>query len=639
MLISYRWLQRHVDLDGVSPERVCELFTMHTAEVEGLEPFAPVLSDVVVGHVVEREKHPDADKLSVCKVDVGAEAPLQIVCGAPNVDAGLHVAVARVGTRLPGDIKIKKGKIRGQESVGMICSERELGLGEEHSGIWELPGSPPVGEPVGAACGIQDWIIEIDNKSLTHRPDLWGHRGLAGELAALLGRELKPIATELPPQGEAAPLPVRVEHEHCSRYLGLTLAGVPNGRSPEWMRLLLLAVGQRPLDLLVDVSNFVMLDLGQPNHLFDKRTLSSEGIVVRKANPGETMTTLDESERKLDPADLLICDGARPVALAGVMGGAETKVEGETDELFLELACFDPTCVRLTSARLGLRTDASTRYEKHLDPTLIDKTAAHLVSILAELAPNLSLPAPPAEDGRWTDPAHSLSLRPERVRAVLGHPVADERIQSILESLGFGVRAEGAAWEVRVPSARSTKDVTIEEDLIEEIGRVIGYGEIEERPLEGALLPAPRDPRRALVRRLQDALSGGARFHEVQTYSFLHDDLVARLGLEEEPAVRVLHPVSDGLARVRRSVLPSLIGLLADNLRHRESVCLYEIGKGYLPERSDERGQPEERHELALAFAAPAPAEGARFDADALGELRGVLADLCGSLRLDAPVS
>ena len=288
MHISFRWLQRHVDLTGIDPEQLALDLTLSTAEVEGIEPFAPHLAEVTVGLVRSREQHPDADKLGVCTVDVGTGEDLQIVCGAPNVAGGQKVAVATVGTVLPGDFKIKKSKIRGVASHGMICSIRELDLGDEHDGIWVLDEQAEVGRPVSEALDLTDWVIEIDNKSITHRPDLWGHRGIARELAAIYDRELLPLDLSLPATGEGEGVPVTIEDPACSRYLALPVDGVRNGRSPDWMRHLLLAVGQRPLDLLVDVSNFVMLDLGQPNHLFDRARLSA-GIEVRMAREGEAM--------------------------------------------------------------------------------------------------------------------------------------------------------------------------------------------------------------------------------------------------------------------------------------------------------------------------------------------------------------
>jgi phenylalanyl-tRNA synthetase beta chain len=654
--ISYRWLARHVDLAGLSPQEVANDLTLHTAEVEGLQPFAPVLARVVVGHVLERAKHPDADKLSVCRVDVGAAGgaanePLQIVCGAPNVAAGQRVAVALAGCELPGDVKIKQSKIRGVLSNGMICSERELGLGDEHNGIWVLPESAVLGRPVlecAAAVGFAgfagspgidgalDWVIEIDNKSLTHRPDLWGHRGFAREIHAIRGRALRPLELDLAQlaahAGTGRPFDVRIETPACQRFVALSLDGAANGRSPDGLRFLLLAVGQRPLDLLVDLSNFVMLDLGQPNHLYDRRNLPAQSIEVRAARAGETLTTLDGTPRALEPGDVLICSGDAPVGLAGVMGGDACKVAPDTSELLLEVASFQPAPVRRSAQRLALRTDASTRFEKHLAPTLAAEAAVHLVNLLRELQPAVRVSAPVVDAGAWRDPAHTLTLRPARVRALLGLDLDDARIAEILTRLGLGVRTSAdGAWTVAVPSIRSTKDLTIEQDLVEEIGRIVGYAAIPERALVAAIRPAPRDERRALVRTLQDRLAGAHAFRETLSYSFLPAALGAQLGVLGEEYVEVVNPVSEGWQRVRRSVATSLLGLLEPNLRHAGEVRLFEIGKAYLPELGNERGEPLELHELALVHAQPkhdAKSGPARYDAGALPRLKAVVEDL-----------
>ncbi|MEZ5977081.1 MAG: phenylalanine--tRNA ligase subunit beta [Planctomycetota bacterium] len=631
MHISYRWLGRHVDLEGVDANRVAELLTLHTAEVEGVERFAPALADVVVGHVLTKERHPDADKLSVCTVEVGESEPLQIVCGAPNVAAGMKVAVARIGTHLPGDLKIKKGVIRGVESRGMICSERELGLGDEHDGIWPLETDAPVGTPVDVAVDAVDHVIEIDNKSLTHRPDLWGHRGIAREIAALLGRELRPLDARLPePRGDAR-VAVDVATAGCSRYLAVPIGGVEGGRSPLWMRLLLLAAGQRPLDVLVDVSNFVMLDLGQPNHLFDRSAIGPAGIVVRDARPGEVLRTLDDVERSLTPADMLICAGDEPVALAGVMGGEGSKVAAGTKELLLEVATFDPARVRRTSARLGLRTDSSARFEKHLDPLLPLEAAGHLVGVLREVRPNAHLAGPVTDAGTWKDPSCVVDVRPARVRALLGTDVDDARIESILTALDFGVdRANGETWRVTVPARRATKDVTIEEDLVEEVGRSIGYDTIAEKLLVAPVAPAPRDARRKVVRTLADRLAGAARFREAMTYSFTDDATLATLRLDGAPHARVLNPVAEGVSRLRRSVVPSLVALVQKNLLHREDVRLFEVGKGTRPEVRDDRGHPGEVHRIGLVLARRGASSS--FRDDVLLELEGVIADALSRL-------
>ncbi|MFT5289183.1 MAG: phenylalanyl-tRNA synthetase beta chain [Planctomycetota bacterium] len=634
MLISFNWLKRHVDLAGLDAQAVASALTTHTAEVEGVEPFNPWLGDVVVGHVVGREKHPDADKLSLCKVDIGKGEPLQIVCGAPNVRQGLKVAVAQVGVRLPtGDegalVKLKKGKIRGQASEGMICSVRELKLGDDHDGIWELPEDTAIGLPVGEAIGLDDWVIEIDNKSLTHRPDLWGHRGIAGELAALFERELKPLDLSFPETAAGEAYPVRVESEGCSRYIGLPIDGVKNGPAPEWMRHLLLAIDQRPIDLLVDLSNFVMFDIGQPNHLFDRDRLSPEGINVRVGRPGEVVQTLDEIDRTVGTEDILICSADTPVAVAGVMGAEASKVTADTTRLLLEAAAFHPTIVRRTSARLGLRSDASTRFEKSLDPTLPAKACAHLVNVLRSIQPDISLPQPAGDAGDWSDPATTVQVRPARVRHVLGAPeIDDAQIEKTLVSLGFGVTQEGEAWTISVPSARSTKDVGIEEDLIEEVGRVHGFDNIAERKLVATIEPPPFDARRMLVRSLQDRLAGAACFHEAMTHSFQSDDLLGRLGLADELHVAAVNPVVEGYSKVRRSVLPSLLGLLENNRRQREDVRLFEVGKGYLPEHKNERGEPREVHELALVWAAPRAAKEGLVGTSIYARLQGIVEDL-----------
>ncbi|HTF91111.1 MAG TPA: phenylalanine--tRNA ligase subunit beta, partial [Planctomycetota bacterium] len=557
MHISYRWLSRHVDLAGVTPQQLAVDLTLSTAEVEGLERFAPCLGDVVVGFVKTRVPHPGSDHLNLCTVDVGQAEVLQIVCGAANVDAGQKVAVATAGTELPGGIKLKRTKIRGVESNGMICSERELGLGEEHSGIWVLPADATVGKSVAQALSLEDWVIEIDNKSVTHRPDLWGHRGFARELAAIYRRPMIPLDTSLPRavSGGTA-FPVRIESPACSRFVALSIEGASNARSPDWLRFLLLAVGQRPIDLFVDLSNFVMLDLGQPNHLFDRRRLSSEGIVVRDARPGETVVTLDGTSRALETSDLLITSGGAAVGLAGIMGGDATKVSADTTSLILEAASFQASVIRKTSARLGLRSDASARFEKNLSPTLAIEAAGHLVRTLESIQPNAHLAAPATDVGDWRDPARSVKLRPARVRAVLGAPISDETIRDILVRLGLETQTSGETWNVLIPSQRATKDLSIESDLIEEVGRIHRYGSIAEKPLAGELTPVARDPRQVLVRRIEDRLAGGAAFHQTISYSFVADELLEKLGLISLAHVRVINPVADGISRIRRSVAP-----------------------------------------------------------------------------------
>jgi phenylalanyl-tRNA synthetase beta chain len=633
MLISFRWLGRHIDLSGLSPERVASDLTISTAEVEGVHDFLPHTRQIVVGRVLSRAPHPGADRLSLCTVDTAGPEPIPVVCGAANVAQGQLVALALPGTTLPGVGTLEKSKIRGELSLGMICSEQEIGLSDESAGIWVLPESSRVGSTLADALDLGDSIIDIDNKSLTHRPDLWGHRGIARELSAIYRRPLLPLDVSLPSTGAGPGLALSVADPACLRYIALAIDGAQALPSPLWLRALLIGVGQRSRNQLVDVSNFVMLDLGQPNHVFDRERLSPQGIVVQKARAGQRFSTLGGQSLDLSADDLLICSGGEGVALAGVMGGANSEVSTQTRALLLEVASFDAATVRRTSVRHGLRTDASARFEKSLDPELPPLAAARFARLLAQLQPQISFPAPLSDVRTVAKKTLSISLRPERVRAALGAELSDSQIEDILTRLGFGVQASGAGFEVLVPSDRATKDIGIERDLVEEVGRLYGYGNIVERPLVGPIQPPPFDERRLLVRRIADRLAGSAHFNETISYSFHSDDLLSALGLSELPHAVLENPVVSQQSRMRRSVAPSLLAGLEANRRHREVVRLFEVGKGYVPENANQRHEPEERHLVALLLAAPPAGKHAGFQENSLAQLQGVVADVLAVLE------
>jgi phenylalanyl-tRNA synthetase beta chain len=633
MLISVRWLERHIDLSGIEPRQIAADLTIKTAEVESVDEFMPYAREVLVGKVLSRAPHPGADRLSLCRVDIGQAEPVPVVCGAANVAAGQTIALAVPGVTLPGIGKLQKSKIRGEVSLGMICAEAELGLAAESSGIWVLPDELRAGTPLSEALGLGDWVIDIDNKSLTHRPDLWGHRGIARELSAIYGRSLLPLDVALPSTGAGAAVPVRIEDRACRRYLALPIDGATPLPSPLWLRALLAAVGQRSLGQLVDLSNFVMLDLGQPNHVFDRQRLAADGIVVQKASKGQPFRALDGRTLELSEEDLLICSGGEGVALAGVIGGANSEVSASTQTLLLEVATFDAPSVRRTSVRHALRTDSSARFEKSLDPELVPLAAAHFASLLRSLQPAVSFPAP-MTDVRSEGPRRVvIALDPERVRRDLGAPLPDALIADLLSRLGFGVEAEGTGFRVRVPSDRATKDIGIERDLVEEVGRLYGYGNIAEQSLVAPVKPPPHDERRLLVRRISDRLAGAARFTETVSYSFHSDELLERLGLADLPHARVKNPQVAQESRVRRSVAPSLLASIEANRRHRDVVRLFEVGKGYLPERANEQHEPLEQHLVGVLWAAPPPPAGASFRQNALAELQAAVADVLGVLE------
>jgi phenylalanyl-tRNA synthetase beta chain len=624
MKLSLRWLGRWVDLSGLEPERIKNDLTMSTAEIEGVAPFGGGLEPVVVGKVVECRRHPDAEKLTWTRVDVGHQAPVSIVCGAPNVTEGQRVAVVLPGSALPDGTRIEKRTLRGVESSGMICSERELGLFDAHEGILVLDGEPQPGSPLLDAIGgaLPDYVFEIDNKSINHRPDLWGHRGFARELAAIYGRKLRAeprvelAVGSTEGQGRRSDArrrggadvalavgPITVQaREACPRYLALCLEQVQSKPSPLWLRLLLAAAGLRPIHQLVDLTNFVMADLGQPMHAFDLRHVAA-GIDVRFAKEGEGLTTLDGVERRLTSKDLLISSGGRPLALAGVLGGQGSAIGADTTSILLESANFHAATIRRTSARHAVRTDSSTRFEKALDPSLAESAVHRFVELLRELQPSCRVAGPLADPTAWQFAPRSIRLRQERLDSKLGVALPQERVASILKSLEFDVRPVAGGFDVQVPSFRATKDVTIEDDLVEEVGRMWRYDEIPERPLVGAVAVPPREPELFLARELVKLAATEAGCHEVYNYTFVPDAVLAAVGSLEHPHARVRNPVAPDVTRIRRNVLPSTLASAVRNLRLLPEVRLVERGKGYLPERKGEHGLPHELHEIAFVWA------------------------------------
>ncbi len=637
MKLSLRWLSRHVDLQGIEPGQILADLTMSTAEIEGVEQFGEGLECLVVGHVRKREKHPDADKLSVCEVDVGAAGGvLQIVCGAQNVAAGQRVVVIQPGETLPakggkGALKIKVGKIRGVESHGMICSEAELGLSEEADGILVLPDDAPIGARFVDVQHVQDHVFEIDNKSINHRPDLWGHFGFARELAAIYGRDLKPpiVPIAFPATGKQIKVEID-DQDACPRYCGLVIDGVTAGPSPNELRWQLAAVGQRSISLPVDLSNYVMLDLGQPVHAFDARHTGQGPIRVRRARNGESITTLDGQKRELADQDLLICAGDKPEALAGIMGGAGTMVAADTTSLFLESANFRANTIRRTSMRLGLRTDASARFEKAQDPANAELAVHLFVDLLQKYCPTSKPAGPLVDPAGFRYQGKQILLRRARLAQKLGIELPDSKVAAILSSLEFAVVTGDEGFEVSVPSFRATKDIHAEDDLIEEVGRMFRYDNIPERPLHGVIEPPVRNEELFLQRRLLEVACTDLGCSEVYNYSFVPDAVLTGCDALQHAYVQVQNPVAPEQSRIRRHVLPSLLASAQPNLRQHAEVRLCERGKGYHAEMADRFHLPHEVHELAFVWARSTGVH-------PFGELREAIATLL--LRLGYPAA
>ena len=610
MKISLNWVGDFVDISDQTPGRIAELLSLHTAEVEGIEAVGEAIGDVVVGHVVSCEQHPDADKLSVTTVEYGADEPAQVVCGASNVRKGLKIAFAPVKACLPGDFKIKKAKLRGVTSCGMICSERELELSDEHAGIMELPDDAEIGTRLVDFLGLSDFVLDLDNKSLTHRPDLWGHYGFARELSAILNRELKPLPVlEAWPSGMTAASIELADADGCPAYFGLGV-DLKTGPKPAPSKIQerLIAVGQRPVNDLVDLTNYVLQEIGQPTHAFDFEKLASPAITVRAASQGELLTTLDDEERKLDPRDLVIADSKGAVALAGVMGGASTEVGDSTTRILLESAVFHPVRTRRTSQRHALRSEASMRFEKSLDPSLAEQALRRFAYLLADARPDATLHGSPARAGLASAPNTRMTLCPERTARLLGMDLSPQDVSESLTRLGFDVQVADGTLAVQVPSWRATKDVTTEVDLIEEVGRLQGYDQIQPTPLEAPLVAPTRDGRRRLEHRLTQRLAGVHHSFESQSYSFLDDAWVKRMGHELSDYVVLDNPISDSVRLVRRNPIPSLLDQAHANLRERPAGQLFEFAKGYEP--SAEGGAPIERRWLAVLGWAPIQKKG-----------------------------
>ncbi|MDF1563495.1 MAG: phenylalanine--tRNA ligase subunit beta [Deltaproteobacteria bacterium] len=583
MKIVHGWLQQLVDGELPEANALAELLTNVGLEVEEIERPGEGLRGMIVGEVLSVERHPDADKLSVCQVSDGSGTQT-VVCGAPNVRAGMRVAFATPGVTLPGGLEIGARKVRGVPSAGMLCSAKELGLGDDHSGIMDLAADAKIGGSLAAALGMDDVVYTLG--ITPNRPDALSHLGVARDVAAVLGVPLLSPSSVVPEAGQGAAELTRIEieaPEGCRRYAARIIEGLKMGPSPAWMQARLQLCGVRPISNVVDVTNYVLMELGHPLHAFDLDHLHEERIRVRWAGEGERFTTLDGVERVLDPADLLIGDADRGVALAGVMGGELSEVRDSTTRVLLESAHFEATVIRRTARRHGLHTEASHRFERGADPLMVPVAADRAAALFAELAGGEVAPGLVDTQARPYE-LQRVTLRHGRVEQVLGTPVSLERQHEILGRLGFEfAETKEDRTELLAPSFRT--EMSREIDLIEEIARIEGYGIIpsllppQDRPM--AAIEA-HDPTSAVLRRLREAALA-ADASEVVNYSFLAPELVAALDGARQP-IRITNPLSSEQSVMRTMVSQSLLTNLLLNRRFlAERVRLFELGRAYLP--------------------------------------------------------
>lgn len=601
MLISLHWLADHLDLQDLPVEELSRLLTFAGVEVEGVRQQGVASPLIVVAQIRSFQKHPDADKLSVCEVDGGQAAPLQIVCGAKNFKEGDKVPLALEGAVLPGDFTIKKGKLRGVESQGMMCSGRELGLSADHEGLLILPPDAPVGTPLREYLG-SDTLVEIE--VTPNRPDLLSHEGLARELAALTGRarrspEVK-VASGQVAQGEEIALHAA---EACPFYTARIIRGVKVGPSPDWLRRKLEAIGLRPINNVVDITNYVLHDLGQPLHAFDLAKLSG-GLTVRYATEGEAFAALDGKTYALTPEDLVIADQQKALALAGVMGGEDSGVTEVTRDVLLESAYFQASGIRRTSRRLGLSSDSSYRFERGVDPEKVERASARAVELILELAGGV------AEDtvkiaGTAPVLTGDVTLSGNHVRRLLGSSISDAEVADILTKLGLQANGEGETVSWKVPSYRA--DLQRPVDLIEEVARVAGLDGVPTRTQAHFALPSEEDAHYDALLQLKHVLAARG-FCEARTIKLVSAaQKEEALGFDRrrlEP-LALKNPLSDEHTHLRPSLIPGLLAVAEHNVRQgAEALRFFEAGTVFATSTKPGTGSAEFQA-LALVLSGP----------------------------------
>ncbi len=573
MLISCNKLKRHIknpeDIDWLN---IWETFTLRTAEVENVEVKGNKFDNVVIAEIVECVDHPDSDHMHVLKVDCGEAEPIQVVCGAPNVRVGLKTAYIKVGGHIDGS-EIKIRPLRGIVSNGMCCSGRELGISDNHDGIIELPNDFPVGEDIKKYLPIDDIIVEIDNKSLTNRPDLWGHYGIAREICAITNHELLPLdILEITNNKEDLSIVIK-DDNLCYRYTGLKIENIKNNETPLDMQIFLYYVGMRSISLLVDLTNYLMMELGQPMHAFDARVVKS--IEVGLANEEDTYTTLDGETRKLSSDTLMIKNGNEYFGIAGVMGGLDSEILPDTTSVFIESACFNAASIRRSAARLGLRTEASARYEKSLDPNMTNLAIKRLAYLLKEQNPDMVIASNLTDVYPKVLKEENIMLDKNTLGIYMGKTLEDETVVNILEKLGFKVTVEKDYYDVVVPTFRATKDIKIKEDLIEEIARIYGLENFAPKPLKLDLTVKELETTYNEEYEAKRLLATKYDMHEVHSYIWYDTEMLKELNIEKKN-VSLLGKDTNNILRDDLSL--SLMSIVKENFKNRGEFKIFEIG-------------------------------------------------------------
>lgn len=597
MKISLNWISDYVDLKDVDLKDLINKFTLSTAEVEDMYEVGKEVQGVIVAKVVSCMDHPNSNHLHLLKIDTGTEV-VDCVCGAKNVKEGMLVAFAPVGSRVIGG-EMKSAVIAGYASQGMCCSKQELGLEEKSDGIWEITDDIALGTDIKTVYQIEDTIFEVDNKSLTNRPDLWGHYGLAREVAVLLNRPLKNIVVDdLGYYSQMNQIPVEVYAPSCYRYSCIKLANITKKVSPVNVQIRLYYCGMRAINLLADLTNYVMLELGQPMHAFDGN--SAQKIEVKEVLNPTKFVTLDKEERTLQPGTMVICNENEPMCVAGVMGGLYSEITDDSTSVILESANFESSSIRKTANSLGLRSEASARYEKSLDPEMTTDAIGRFIHILRVVDDNVRIVSGLTDVYTRKYPTRTISTSVGFINHYIGANLGTEYIINVLSSLGFKVNTDGYNLEIVVPSYRATKDVTIAVDIVEEVSRIYGYDNILAQPVVDSILPVEQDREHQLEYDIKLTLA--QKFGLNETHSYIWNDVATnkQLGIQTNGHIKILNSTIKDNDEIRSELVPTLLKVVNDNKKQMADFGAFEIGRVVVGK--DDNNLAIEKKYLAIAL-------------------------------------
>lgn len=572
------WISDFVDLSGLDKLKLINQFSLSTAEVENEIFFkGSDIDGIVVAEIMSVEDHPESKKLHLLKVDAGDGKLTDVVCGAPNVRVGMKTAFAKVGARI-GDITISPRPLAGYDSFGMCCSEKEIGISDDNSGIMDILEDVANGTDIKKVYEIEDIVFEVDNKSLTNRPDLWGHYGIAREFAALTGRALKPLDSVDLSKYEGLPkVDMKIEDPLCQRYSCLQVENISKNVSPVNMRIRLFYCGMRGINLLADLTNYLMLEMGQPMHAFDSRKV--EKLRIKRFDKPFTFTTLDGIDRNIDENTLMICNGDTPVAIAGIMGGLDSEIVEDTTTLTLESATFDAVSIRKSTVRLAHRTDASMRYEKSLDPEMTVPAIARFVKLLTDIDSGVKVVSSLTDERAFTYDTITLDFTKAFINRYTGIEISNDTIVKTLKSLGFEVTLKDNDFTVTVPSWRATKDVTMKADIVEEITRIYGYDNFEVNTAKAPLAPVRPDETKTAIDRVKDILVKRFSLHELHSYVWAYYDEYKELGIEIEDNIKLVGAVNPNIETIRKSIIPTQLCQVKINTSYSPEFGVFEVGR------------------------------------------------------------